>query len=196
MKERTAARSVDIRSLIVRTALRLFAERGYFNTSIHDIRKAADISIGAIYHYFSGKEAIAKAIYDDLVARMAEAVAVVMKELSTARDRSQAVIQLLFEMAEDDPEMMHFILYARHREFMPDEPPICSSRPFELMKDIVKEGMASGEIRPMDPLVAAAGLFGGAIRMIHLYMDGIIAPPLKQHLEEVWSCGWRGIAHD
>lgn len=193
-KRKTGAGPEDVRSLIMKTALGLFTSKGYFNTSIHDIRKEADISIGAIYHYFSSKEAIVKAIYDDLISRMANALTVIIRELPTARDRSQAVLQFLFEMAEENTEMMHFILYAQHREFLPTEPPICSSKPFELMQDIVKEGMVSGEIRQMDPLVAAASLYGGAIRMIHLYIDGILAPPLTRYLADVWRCGWEGIS--
>ena len=38
---------------MLRTALQLFTEQGYFNTSVHDIARTAKVSIGSIYHYFN-----------------------------------------------------------------------------------------------------------------------------------------------
>jgi hypothetical protein len=53
--------------------------------------------------------------------------------------------------------------------------------------------MDKGEIRDGDPLVVTATLFGGAIRMIHLRLDGVITKPLPQHSEEVIACLWQGM---
>ena len=44
------------KELIMDTALRLFAENGYVNTSISNIAKAASISKGLMYNYFKSKE--------------------------------------------------------------------------------------------------------------------------------------------
>ena len=76
---------------------------------------------------------------------------------------------------------------------MPDEKPICSSKPFEMMKQIVEEGLERGEIRPMLPIVAATSIFGGAIRMVHLLLDGVIEGPITGHFDEVWQCAWSGV---
>ena len=69
--QRRHEKTEQTRELILATALRLFVERGFFATSVHDIRRAAGLSIGSIYHHFPSKEAVARALYDDLVARMA-----------------------------------------------------------------------------------------------------------------------------
>ncbi len=89
---------------------------------------------------------------------------------------------------------MSFMLYARHREFLPDEPPVCSSRPFAMMRDMVSRGMARGEIRDMDAMVASTCLFGGPLRMITARLDGILPHPLPQYLDDVWNCAWRSVA--
>jgi AcrR family transcriptional regulator len=44
------------------TALELFAEKGYYASSINDIADNAGISKGLLYNYFSGKEDLLKAI--------------------------------------------------------------------------------------------------------------------------------------
>lgn len=182
------------RALILKTALTLFTDRGYFNTSVHDIQKEAKISIGSIYHYFKNKEAIAKALFDDLVGKFTQEISKIEDDYDTVQDRGLAIISYLFNLTEDSPEIMNYTLYARHREFMPGERPICSSRPFEIMRDIIEKGIESGEIRSMDPTVAVTSLFGGAIRMIHLRLDGVLNRSLLDYLEEVWECAWKSVA--
>ena len=48
--------------LIMETALRLFANSGYDNTSISAIASSAGISKGLMYNYFKSKDALLKAI--------------------------------------------------------------------------------------------------------------------------------------
>lgn len=182
-----------LKQRVLDTALRLFSERGYFNTSIHDIRRTADVSIGAIYHHFGNKELLAKSLYDHLLERMAREVEEAIAAHSGCHARSRAVIELLFTMTRDEPRTMQFILLAKHREFLPQEPPICSSRPFCLMRGILEQGMADGEVRPLEPWVAATALFGGALRMMNLALDGALELPLEEYLDQVVECGWRAV---
>lgn len=184
----------DRRQLVLDTALSLFTSRGFFNTSVHDIQRAADVSIGSIYHRFKNKEGIAKALYDDLVDRMAQAMGEIMTASESAHDRCRAVIGYLFDLTETAPQTMQYILYAKHREFLPGEKPVCSSKPFELMKIMVAEGMERGEIRQIEPYVAATSIFGGAIRLVYLRLDGVLPQPLPEYLEATWVCAWRSVA--
>jgi AcrR family transcriptional regulator len=48
---------------IVEAALTLFAEHGYAGTTIRMIAKEAGISLGLMYNYFSGKEELLRAIF-------------------------------------------------------------------------------------------------------------------------------------
>jgi AcrR family transcriptional regulator len=47
-------------------AMRSIADRGYEATSLRDIAKEADVSVGLLYRYFPGKQAIVIALYDEL----------------------------------------------------------------------------------------------------------------------------------
>ncbi len=184
----------DRRDLILNAALRLFTSGGYFKASVHDIRREADVSIGSIYHYFQSKEAIAKALYDKVIEEMTDAINEIRTTERTTHDKCRGIISFLFEMVENSPETMHYIIHAKHQEFLPEEKPICSSKPFEMMKDIVEEGIVDEDIRPLHPLVAATSIFGGAIRLIHMRLDGALDTPLNTHLDETWECAWRSVA--
>ena len=89
---------------------------------------------------------------------------------------------------------MEFMLYSKHREFLPDEKPVCSSKPFEMMREMVKQGMVSGEIQVMDLMVASSCLFGASIRMITSRLDGIVEKPLPTYVDAVWSCSWKAVS--
>ena len=58
------AASEETRRQILQTALALFRERGLDNTTLRDIARAANLSLGATYYYFHNKEAIVGAYYD------------------------------------------------------------------------------------------------------------------------------------
>ncbi len=182
------------RERVLDAAIRLFTRQGYFNTSIPDIVQASGVSTGSIYHHFGDKEGIAKALFDSLVERMESAFNAIDREHHTAADRCRAVIDLLFRITEDEPEVMAYMLFVKHKEFMPAMAPVCSSRPFRHMRQMVEQGMDAGEVRRMDPMVAAAAVFGGPLRLINLRLDGILERPLPTYLDEIWDCAWRAVA--
>ena len=58
--------------LILDVSTRLFSEKGYDDTSLQDIINETKLSKGAIYHHFSSKEDISKAIFHRLGNENAE----------------------------------------------------------------------------------------------------------------------------
>ncbi|RMG33277.1 MAG: TetR/AcrR family transcriptional regulator, partial [Gammaproteobacteria bacterium] len=145
---------------IMTAALELFVARGYHNVSIHDIQKRAGVSIGSIYNHYGGKEGVARALYEHLLNEML----VLIEQVEAATDdpggRCRLLIRRLMEHTETHRDIMAFVFGARHREFLPEQPPICSSRAFERLRELVQEAMAAGQIRQMDTWVAAAAMFG------------------------------------
>lgn len=54
------------RQQILDTAAKVFAERGYHNTSVKDIVGEAGISVGSFYFYFKSKEELYVELYDSI----------------------------------------------------------------------------------------------------------------------------------
>lgn len=67
------------RALLLEVARKSFTEHGYAATSIDDIIQQAGVARGALYHHFSGKEALFRAVYEEVegevVARVMAAAA-------------------------------------------------------------------------------------------------------------------------
>ncbi|HVL85256.1 MAG TPA: TetR/AcrR family transcriptional regulator [Pseudonocardia sp.] len=69
--ERTAA----TRRALTGTARRLFVEQGYPATTLAAITRAAGVTTGALYHHWSGKEALLAAVVHDVYADLARRIA-------------------------------------------------------------------------------------------------------------------------
>src|ERR1044071_8448261 len=61
-------RGAQTRQLILDTALRLFRERGYAETTMRAIAREAGVSVGNAYYYFDSKEHLIQGFYESLVA--------------------------------------------------------------------------------------------------------------------------------
>jgi len=73
-QRRQARRKAETRQRILGTAQRLFAERGYSETSIEDIAATADVAIRTIYLHFPSKAAIMLAYFDGWLDAFVDAV--------------------------------------------------------------------------------------------------------------------------
>lgn len=54
----TQKRSIEKRNRIIKKGFELMCEQGYYNTTIPDISKYANVSVGIVYQYFSDKKDI------------------------------------------------------------------------------------------------------------------------------------------
>ena len=63
------------RDHVLGTALNLFRRKGFDATTMRDIAEAADLSLGAAYHYFASKDDLVLAYYEGMQAEHERRVA-------------------------------------------------------------------------------------------------------------------------
>ncbi|WP_026929773.1 TetR/AcrR family transcriptional regulator [Glycomyces tenuis] len=61
-------KTTNVADDVLRAALELFAAQGYANTSVQQIVKAAGVTKGAMYHYFTSKDDLLFAIYERMLS--------------------------------------------------------------------------------------------------------------------------------
>jgi AcrR family transcriptional regulator len=88
VKRLRARQAEATRELLVSIARERFTERGYAATSIEEIVQQAGVAKGSLYHHFSGKEALFRAVYEVVLT---EAVAAVMAAALAEREPWAAV---------------------------------------------------------------------------------------------------------
>ncbi len=85
------------RALILKTALDLFAEKGYEATTMRDIAQAAGVSLGLAYRYFASKESLLLVLYEQMSEETSAAVATLPP--ATIGDRWLALMTARLEQA-------------------------------------------------------------------------------------------------
>lgn len=63
-RDRRVAQGAATREALVTAARELFGERGYADTSTDDVVAHAGVTKGALYHHFSGKDALFRAVVE------------------------------------------------------------------------------------------------------------------------------------
>lgn len=181
---------VGIREKIFKAAQRLFVEKGYHNTSIPEIVKEAGVSTGAVYHYFSSKEDLAKAIHQQAVQEFLTRFNHEVRSKTKTKDKIKGYVTMMFEWTEKDPIMVEYLLYARPKEVLDKCMTICSEEGLSAVKEIIVEGINSGELKQMHVVVAAAPLSGTLIRMIEMKLDKLIDFPLTEAIDQTAENIW------
>ncbi len=179
---------------ILQAALRLFTEKGYCNTSIADIRQEANVSTGTIYHYFKNKEAIADALFEDILQSLNNSIKEIKHKNKNAFERLRAIVELFFALTETAPDVMRFIISIRHQEFLSSRPPLSLSQPLQMLTQIMQEGVNKKELRRTDPIVAGASFYGTVTRMCQLRLEGVLQKELDWYLLDTWTAIWRALS--
>lgn len=102
----TPQTAVGSRQEILRTAARLFRERGYDATSMNDISAALKLSKGGLYHHFRSKDEILYQIMDHAMDITEERVLTPIRDIADPEERLRGLIRLHIEL----------VLRARDRE--------------------------------------------------------------------------------
>ena len=88
----------DSRQEILRTAARLFQQRGYDATSMNDVAAALKLSKGGLYHHFQSKDEILFEIMDHAMEITQERVIGPVRGIADPEERLRALIRLHIEV--------------------------------------------------------------------------------------------------
>ena len=99
MAEKRTAKAAQTRAGIVDAALSLFRSGGYDATTMRAIADEAGVSLGSTYYYFSGKEELVQAFYDQIQVEHAVAAEAALEQASFA-DRLRGVLESFVDVAE------------------------------------------------------------------------------------------------
>ncbi len=89
---------IDSRQEILRTAARLFQQRGYDATSMNDVAAALRLSKGGLYHHFQSKDEILFEIMDHAMQITDERVLSPVRAIADPEERLRALIRLHIEV--------------------------------------------------------------------------------------------------
>jgi AcrR family transcriptional regulator len=95
-----ASKAARTRALILETALRLFRERGYEETTMRAIATEAGVSVGNAYYYFQSKEHLIQAFYDRAYLEHEAAIRDLLDGYTDLERRMVATIEAWLDVME------------------------------------------------------------------------------------------------
>jgi len=98
---RRARFSASTKRALVDVAERLFTENGYSATSLDAIVAGADVTKGALYHHFSGKQAIFEAAFERVESRATAGIASAKDEHRDPWEKAQAGLRAFLEAVQE-----------------------------------------------------------------------------------------------
>ncbi|HMQ82225.1 MAG TPA: TetR/AcrR family transcriptional regulator [Saprospiraceae bacterium] len=156
------------RQFIQETAAMLFREKGFAATSMRDLAKAVDLQASSLYNHFPSKQEILWEICRENATRFLDGMKAIQEQYQHPAKKVEALIRLHIQIATSDAtSVTSFNDEWRHLT----EPHLSNFR--QMRKDyqdrfraIIEEGIASGEFRPIHPMVALLTLLS-SVRWIY-----------------------------
>lgn len=180
---------------ILLAALKLFAEKGYFNTSLNEIAEAAGIkTISILYQHFNNKQAIASKLYGNILDSLNISVDDIRRRNQKSSEQLRGIVDLLFKLTDDAPCIMKFLLVLKINEFLPEEKAIFESSAFVKILKIIQSGIRAGEIRNIDPILANAYFFGIINSTLRSVLTGELDKKADAYQSQTWLTAWNVIA--
>ena len=142
--------TVTRRDELLAIAARLFAERGFKNTTVRDIADAAGILSGSLYHHFDSKEAMVDELLDSFQQSLWQQYDAIESSDSTPREKLEAVVRVSFDAI--DQHHSEVAIFQTDAAFLATFDRFAyleerNTRFRNLWTGLLTEGVASGELR-------------------------------------------------
>lgn len=175
-----ASSSAETRQRILDVARIAFAEQGYGVTTNKYVATKAGITTGALYHYFDSKLDIYLAVNDYTQRFVYQKFREAMDAHDTFLDQFQAILQSAYELNVQDPSLARFIGsaridVARHDELR-ERMSVLPGEGNAILGKLVRNGLATGEIRPEDSRRVAA-----LIRTLFVGLVDAVSDDTEEH---------------
>ena len=179
---------------ILLASLKLFSDKGYFNTSLTDIKDAVGIkTTSGIYQHFKNKQAIAEALYGNILDSLSISIDDIRRRNKKASEQLREFVDLLFRLSCEAPEIIQFLLVINIKEILPEESSLIETTPFNKIRRVIQNGINNQEIRSIDPLLAYNYFFGIINHTLSLILAGDLPKDAESYQAQAWSAAWNSI---
>jgi len=170
-RERRQART---REAIIQAAEEIIEAQGPDALNMRDVAERIDYSVSNLYEYFSGKDELLAAVIKEAIIRLMMHVRQISTSLS-ARERLQSYGHAYLEFARTHPELYLLIFGRRATHTHMAE---LESTPYDLLQQIVQEGIAAGTFVPrpdfgLQEMTLGCWSLVHGIAMLRLTMPGV-----------------------
>lgn len=188
MPMRPRASPEHTRNRLLRATINLVSRSGPRAASIRRIAREAGVTEGAVYRHFKSKDELWRLAHTLIVDEMLKQKEAIVASDAPARDKIAAWVRATFANHDRNPEAFYYALLADHRA-----PAILGPfyhRQGELFRVLIRQGQSTGELRPLDPMLAMSHFSGLMLNVARLVHEGSLPAPASQYADEVARAAW------
>ena len=147
---------------IIDAAIKIFARNGYFNSRVSEIAKEAGVADGTIYIYFSSKEELLSAIFDEALQVFVEESKKELEQIQDPIEKLREIVYLHLKHlgANRDLAMVFQIEFRHNIVFMERLTKTRLADYFKIIEGVIIEGQQKGLFKELNPRFCAKILFG------------------------------------
>lgn len=188
---------LDKREAILRAAIKVFANRGYFSSKVADIAGEAGIADGTVYLYFRSKDDILHSIFDRAMTEFIDEGRRQLAEIENPVERIRRIAQLHLEKLGADRNMaIVFQVELRgSTKFMEQFSAAGFGEYLDIIRKTIADGQAAGVFRTdLKPVVGAKILYGALDEMVTNWILSKRSYPLAPMADEVLKVFFGGVS--
>jgi AcrR family transcriptional regulator len=161
VKSKKVQQGEATRGALLQAARTLFGERGYAATPLEEITNAANVTKGALYHHFDGKQELFAAVYEQVKREVSEVAATAFLEPDPWEDLCAGCEAILD--AHLDPSVRRILLHDAQAVLDADTIRRVENRHGAVvLRGALRRSIRAGVIQPL-PLKTLALMLTGAI---------------------------------
>ncbi len=183
---------------ILEAARKVFAKKGFDQTTVEDIAAAAGVAKGTLYLYFRSKREIYfEALKEGLLALHAESDRR-MGSCTTAAEKIRAFISTRDKYCEENSDFFRIYYSEFANFFAPPAPAPKGLRELYLrqankLEAVLEKAVEEAEIRKVSPHSTALRLYDMTIGLIAQRLLGWSTADVEEDIESLFDLLWRGI---
>ena len=164
-RQKTEEFVADKRDGIRRAAIKVFARKGFFNSKVSDVARAAGIADGTVYLYFKSKDEILHAIFDRAMADFFAEGNAEIAEISEPIEKLRRVGELHLRRlgADRDLAIVFQVELRGSTKFMQEFTAAGFAEYLGLIREIIEDGQKQKIFRADINATVAAKIFYGAL---------------------------------
>jgi AcrR family transcriptional regulator len=173
-KERREREKEQRKNQILDAARTLLLERGLSATSINQIAKRAELSVGAIYFYYRNKEELFAALQVEGLGLLSRTIRRAASVKAAPDEKIRNIAQAYWRFSDKQKnyfDVVNYFLSSPEPIFSPDLKKQVDERGNEsllILADVIAAGVRDGVFRNLDPKRQAIVLWGALHGMIQL----------------------------
>ncbi len=161
VKGKKAEQGAATRRALIDAARTLFGEKGYAATSLDDVAQAANVTKGAFYHHYAGKQELFAAVYEQVKREVSERAATAFLE-PDPWEKLYAGCQAMLD-AHLDPPVQRILLHDAQAVLDADTIRRVDNRyGAVVLRGALRSAIRAGVVQPL-PLKTLALMLTGAI---------------------------------